>query len=99
MGVLPIFGGDNAGYYSAFGGYNWADYGYEKRKYGTTLFQGLRYTSYANDGVTWEIATKHDIGLDMSLFDDKFTLTIDYFHEDRKGHLHVPVDIFLPQQV
>ena len=79
----PNIWGDNAGYYSAFGGYNWADYGYEK--YGTTLFQGLRYTSYANDGVTWEIATKHDIGLDMSLFDDKFTLTIDYFHEDRKG--------------
>lgn len=82
-GGAPNIWGDNAGYYSAFGGYNWADYGYEK--YGTTLFQGLRYTSYANDGVTWEIATKHDIGLDMSLFDDKFTLTIDYFHEDRKG--------------
>ena len=82
-GGAPNLWGDNAGYYSAFGGYNWADYGYEK--YGTTLFQGLRHTSYANDGVTWEIATKHDIGLDMSLFDDKFTLTIDYFHEDRKG--------------
>ena len=75
--------GDNNGYYSAFGGYNWADYGYGSL--GTTLFQGLRYTSYANPGVTWEIATKHDVGLDMSIFDDKFMLTVDYFQEKRKG--------------
>lgn len=35
--------------------------------------------------MTWEIATKHDVGLDMSIFDDKFMLTVDYFQEKRKG--------------
>ena len=74
---------DNNGAYASLGGYNWADFGYGSL--GTTLFQGLRYTSYANEGVTWEIATKHDVGVDMSLFNDCFTMTVDYFYENRKG--------------
>ena len=32
-----------------------------------------------------EIATKHDIGIDFALFNDKLTGTIDYFHEQRDG--------------
>lgn len=35
--------------------------------------------------MTWEIATKHDIGVDFSLWDDRFTGTVDYFHETRDG--------------
>lgn len=34
----PNIWGDNAGYYSAFGGYNWADYGYESME---PLFSGI----------------------------------------------------------
>lgn len=60
-------------------GYQWADYNYDKN------YGGIRYTQVASNGITWEIATKHDLGIDVSFFDDKFTGTIDYFHEQRDG--------------
>lgn len=60
-------------------GYNWGTYGNGNN------YNGLKYTQLASDAVTWEIATKHDLGLDFSLFDDKFTATVDYFHEQRDG--------------
>lgn len=60
-------------------GYNWGDYSSGNN------FNGMQYTQLASDNVTWEIATKHDLGLDFSLFDDKFTATVDYFHEQRDG--------------
>lgn len=63
-----------------FPGWTWSDYGSEDNKYG-----GMKYTQLASNSVTWEIATKHDVGIDMSLFNDKFTATIDYFHEQRDG--------------
>lgn len=61
------------------GGYQWADYNYDK------FFGGKVYTELSSNNVTWEIATKHDLGVDLSLFNDKFTATIDYFHEQRDG--------------
>lgn len=60
-------------------GYQWADLGYDKS------YTGLAYTSLANNNVTWEIATKHDLGIDLALFNDKFGLTVDYFNEYREG--------------
>lgn len=60
--------------------YLWADWG-------NLSFDdpGLTYRKVASPNVTWEIATKHDIGIDLSLFGDKFTLTADYFNERRDG--------------
>lgn len=60
-------------------GYQWADLGYNKS------YTGLAYTALANNNVTWEIATKHDLGIDLALFNDKFGLTVDYFNEYREG--------------
>lgn len=60
-------------------GWNWGDYTYSR------VFNGLTYTALASNSVTWEIATKHDLGVDLSLFNDKFTATVDYFHEQRDG--------------
>ena len=60
-------------------GWNWGDYTYSR------VFNGLTYTALASNNVTWEIATKHDLGVDFSLFNDKFTATVDYFHEQRDG--------------
>ena len=60
-------------------GYQWADLGYNKS------YTGLAYTALANNNVTWEIATKHDLGIDLALFNDKFSLTVDYFNEYREG--------------
>jgi hypothetical protein len=39
----------------------------------------------ASPTVTWEEATKNDLGLDISLFRNSFSLTVDYFTEDRTG--------------
>ena len=39
-----------------FPGWNWGDYGY------SNSYDGRIYTQLASEGVTWEIATKHDIG-------------------------------------
>ena len=47
--------------------------------------QGLHYSSLASTNVTWEVAKKQDVGIDIALFDDKFTLTADYFYEKRSG--------------
>ena len=49
------------------------------------VYTGMMYTQLASNNVTWEIATKHDAGVDLSLFNDKFTATVDYFHEQRDG--------------
>ena len=40
------------------GGYNFGDYTFD-RYYG-----GMRYSSLSSTNVTWEIATKHDLGID-----------------------------------
>lgn len=60
-------------------GYNWGDFGYDKN------YPGMRYSQVASNGVSWEVATKHDAGIDLALFNDQFTATIDYFHETRSG--------------
>ena len=59
--------------------YQWADVGYSKS------YNGMAYTALANNLVTWEVATKHDVGIDLALFNDKFSMTVDYFNEFREG--------------
>lgn len=46
---------------------------------------GVHYTSLASRNVTWEVSTKQDVGVDISLFNNRFSLTADYFHEKRDG--------------
>ena len=46
---------------------------------------GMHYTALASRNVTWEVATKKDVGIDLGLFNNTFTLTMDYFHEKRNG--------------
>lgn len=70
---LPSFGN------SSGNGFNYSDL---ETSY---FYDGLTYTKYATTNVTWEIATKHDIGIDFFLWDDRFTGTIDYFYERRDG--------------
>jgi len=70
---LPSFGN------SSGNGFNYSDL---ETSY---FYDGLTYTKYATTNATWEIATKHDIGIDFSLWDDRFTGTIDYFYERRDG--------------
>lgn len=61
------------------GGYQWAEFNLDK-SYG-----GLGYSQVASPYVTWEIATKQDIGLDLSLWHNAFSMTVDGFKDERTG--------------
>lgn len=60
-------------------GYDWSDYGYNRK------FDGMRYHTVSSPYVTWEVATKNNLGFDLSLFGDKFQANVDFFDESRSG--------------
>jgi TonB-linked SusC/RagA family outer membrane protein len=80
---LASFGKINYdGYYAAQPdavSYNWADIG------ATNGYNGLTYTAISSNNVTWEVATKRDIGLDVVMFRRNLEFTVDYFDENRSG--------------
>jgi TonB-linked SusC/RagA family outer membrane protein len=49
--------------------------------------QGFDEEKIGNPDVTWEVATKSNLGLDLELFSGKVTLQVDAFKEQRKGIL------------
>lgn len=63
----------------AAGGYNFGDFD------SSNPWTGIRYSSVASPNVTWEVATKQDLGIDYSLFHDKISGSVDYFKERREG--------------
>lgn len=75
----------------ATGGHQFADAGFSQ------YYGGMRYSNVASTDVTWEIATKSDLGVDLSLFNNKFSVTVDYFHEKRTG-IYMPRN-YLPAMV
>src|SRR5690606_37266685 len=54
------------------------------------LVQGSSEAAEANPNITWEVATKTDIGFDLGLFNDLVLVEFDYFQEDRTGMLLAP---------
>lgn len=61
------------------GNYQWGDFSFSR------YYDGLTFMNVASAGITWEIAKKHDLGVDLSMFDDRFSVTADYFSERRDG--------------
>ena len=59
--------------------------GYYWGQYFSNSYSGIRYRQVASEGVTWEVATKNDLGIDLVLFGNKLSLTVDYFDEKRTG--------------
>lgn len=59
--------------------YNFGDYGYSRE------YAGKYYSEIASTNVSWEIATKQDLGIDLSFLGNRLSGTIDYFYEHRKG--------------
>ena len=51
-----------------------------------TIYEG----ALGNNNVTWEKAKKFDAGLDVNLFNDRVSLSADYFHEYRYDQLVSP---------
>ncbi|MFI2741784.1 SusC/RagA family TonB-linked outer membrane protein [Zhouia sp. PK063] len=59
------------------GGYNWADYGTDR------VFNGIIYSQVASSNVTWEVATKRNLGFDIEA--RGVTANLDFFNEKRTG--------------
>jgi TonB-linked SusC/RagA family outer membrane protein len=60
-------------------GYNFGDYGADN------TFTGMHYSVVAADALSWEVATKHNLGIDIHLFNNKFSGTIDVFQDVRSA--------------
>jgi len=50
-------------------------------------YAGAEENQIGNPNVTWERSTKNNIGLDLGFFNDRITLQIDAFNENRTGIL------------
>lgn len=48
---------------------------------------GIEENQTGNENVTWEVATKSNLGLDLEMFRSKVVLQVDAFWEDREGIL------------
>lgn len=80
-------GNDNLGtdrfpYHAAFQNTYAYDFGTVNSGY---TYNGLTYSTLSSPYVTWEIAKKHDLGIDFSFFHNDISGTIDYFNERRTG--------------
>lgn len=52
---------------------------------GVNNYSGLYISELASPTISWEVSTKKDIGVDLSLFNDKLSLTADYFDDYVEG--------------
>jgi len=52
-----------------------------------TLYSGIDEYQIGNKDVTWEVATKSNIGIDVNMFKSKLQIQLDGFFESRKGIL------------
>jgi len=56
--------------------------------YGGTLNAGAAVTTIANADITWETTRTTDIGFDLSLLNNRFSLTVDYFDKKTSDILY-----------
>jgi TonB-linked SusC/RagA family outer membrane protein len=83
VGSIGTTGGYN---YGDLNSPNWSDLATD----GTTVL-GLTVAELAADYLTWEVATKHNLGLDFSLWNNKFSGAFDVFQDTRS-------DIYMQRQ-
>lgn len=60
-------------------------YHFEDIGTGEKLWNGKYYSTVASPAISREVATKQDLGIDFSFFNDKLTGEVDYFKERRDG--------------
>ncbi len=80
---LPSAWNISNGYYTD--PYNYAGYNFGTTN--TTFLNVAREYSSSSPDVTWETAVKYNAGTDVKFWNDKISLSFDYFHEDRKDIL------------
>lgn len=71
-------GNQEIGFYPYASSY---DLGKDNYIWGVNKVLGAALSSAANPDVKWETTTTTDIGLDMSLLNNKFNMTFDWFHK------------------
>jgi TonB-linked SusC/RagA family outer membrane protein len=80
-------GNFNIGNYSQFGNINSTNY-----VFGGGLVQGRSPSSIGNTQLTWETTRGMDVGIDVGLFNDRISVTLDYYNKNTKNMLY-QVDI------
>jgi TonB-linked SusC/RagA family outer membrane protein len=83
-------GNTQIGNYPYFGLYGSAQYGDNN---------GIAFVQFGNNNLLWETSEKIDIGADLSLFKNKFSLTFDYFRnttDDLILALETPTSFGIP---
>lgn len=93
------FGGNRFAYLSTIGsgdGYNFGE------SISPNIYPGLYYQQVASEQLTWEIARKQDLGIEMNLWKNLFSITIDVFKERRekiyKQRSHLPAMVGVVSQ-
>lgn len=66
-------------------GYAWGYNDFDKM--GTGVQEGLILSQIGISNLTWEKGLKKNVGFEMKLFDNRFSVDFDYFHEERKDIL------------
>ncbi len=56
--------------------------------FGSALSAGAAVTTIANKDITWETTTINNVGLDLGMFDNKLSLSADYFVKTTKDILY-----------
>lgn len=65
-------------YFDNYNSWKYGDFGNDME------YTGYHYSQVASPGLSWEIAKKHNLGLDVSLLNGKFSLTVDIFKDTRE---------------
>lgn len=76
-------GNQNVGLYTYFQNLNLGNY----YVFNGVPVTGVRQINYTSSDLTWETTTQTNIGLDMSLFNDKFSVTFDWYKKVTDGIL------------
>lgn len=86
------------GSYGKVGNYNIGNYGYLANigqynyAFNNRLASGSALSGIANSNLTWETTAGYDLGLDLSLFNNRISFTYDYYWKKTDGLLY-QVDI------
>lgn len=79
---LGLVGNDELNQRFPFLTYIGSTAGYQFGDRGENTFGGLGITQQGSAGLQWEKAVKHNLGLDLTLF-DKISMELDFFHDMR----------------
>jgi TonB-linked SusC/RagA family outer membrane protein len=87
-GSWGILGDDAASSFQFITGYTYPSGSYI---FNATTVSGLGFRSIPNPNITWYTASTKNIGLDASVKNGLFNLTLDFFRRNRTGLLATPV--------